>query len=154
MASFVLPLQERAASNLTKASPSRRPAHLLSDKLVHVLILRQDVIPVQPSTDPHGPNLFWSLREHKVTLFQWPLKPRCSWIDFHPSWWMGGCWTDHSFAEQLEDLHEQHCSFPQRHKRFGDLPTGRMDPVSCVKTNFSPGSSSARLQSGPADMKS
>lgn len=41
-------------------------AHLLSDKLVHVLILRQEVVPVEPSTDPHGPNLFWSLREQKV----------------------------------------------------------------------------------------
>lgn len=75
MASFVLlPVQERAGYNLTKASPSRHPAHLLGDKLVHVLILRQEVVPVQPSTDPHGPNLFWSLREQEVNLFRWPLK--------------------------------------------------------------------------------
>lgn len=142
---------------LDTAFGAHRPAHLLGHKLVHVLILRQEVVPVQPSTDPHGSNLLWSLREQRVNLFRWPLNPtQLNW--FPSSRWTGGRCTYHPFAEQLEDLHEQHCGFPQRHKRFRDLPTGRMDPVSCVETSFS-----TKLQSrlikcespsfGPADMK-
>lgn len=30
--------------------------------------------------------------------------------------------TYHSFAEQLEDLYQQHVSLPKRHKRLRDLP--------------------------------
>lgn len=46
-----------------------KPADLISDKLVDVLILGQEIAPAQPSLCPHGSNLLRGLMEKKAHTF-------------------------------------------------------------------------------------
>lgn len=94
---FVIFKNNQKNKKLTKTEkPLTKPCHfiyllkstdLISNELVDVLILRQEIAPVQPSLCPHGPDLLRGLMEKKAHTFnQAGLKRQKSCISLHSMW--------------------------------------------------------------------